>query len=115
MSVSLRTANTASPTESEIATIAYQLWQANGYLTGSDREDWFRAEAILRNAFVAKCDDLSRRLPISGYATRAESEIVAAFQWEVGGHWEVWEMEWGGARWISDHRTPWHGVSNRAG
>jgi hypothetical protein len=115
VSVSLRTAKTASPAESEIAAIAYRLWQANGCLTGSDREDWFRAEAMLRNALVAKCDDLSRRLPISRFDTRPESGIVAALQWEVRGHWEVWEMEWGGARWIWDRTTPSHGISNRAG
>ena len=30
--------------------------------------------------------------------TRTESETLAEFRWE--GHWEAWEREWGGARWI---------------
>ena len=58
VSESVKTTATVSPTESEIATLAYQLWQDNGCPVGSDKEDWFRAEAMLKNALVAKCDDL---------------------------------------------------------
>src|ERR1017187_2908210 len=62
VSESVQTAATVSPTESEIATVAYQLWLDNGCPIGSDQEDWFRAEAmLLRNALVAKCEDLARR------------------------------------------------------
>ncbi len=32
--------------------------------------------------------------------TRRESAMVVEFRWE--GHWEAWEREWGGARWIWD-------------
>ena len=100
VSESVKTAATVSPTESEIAAVAYQLWLDNGCPVGSDQEDWFRAEAMLKNALVAKCEDLSRRPSIPRCDTRTESEMVAEFRWE--GHWEVWEMEWGGARWIWD-------------
>jgi len=48
-------------TEGEIATVAYQLWLDNGCPVGSDQEDWFRAEAMLKNALIAKCEDLARR------------------------------------------------------
>jgi len=58
VSESMKTAATVSPTESEIATLAYQLWQDNGCPVGSDQEDWFRAERMLKNVLVPKCKDL---------------------------------------------------------
>ena len=103
-----KTAATVSPTESEIATVAYQLWLDNGCPVGSDQEDWLRAEATLKNALVAKWEDLSRRPSIPRRDTRTESEMPAEFRWE--GHCEIWESEWGGARWI--WATPGVGVSN---
>ncbi len=78
---------TVSPTESEIAKIAYQLWLENGCPFGSDQEDWFRAEARFNSARSTQRGD-----------TRTKCDMVAEFRWE--GHWEVWEREWGGARWI---------------
>jgi hypothetical protein len=42
----------------------------------------------------------STRPSIPRCDTRAESEMTAEFLLE--GHWEVWESEWGGARWIPD-------------
>ena len=59
---------------------------------GSDQEDWFRAEAKLKNALVAKCEELSRHPLIPRYHIRTESETRTEFRWT--GHWEVWEMEW---------------------
>lgn len=53
-SESVKTSTTLSPTESQIATLAYQLWQDNGCPVGSDKEDWFRAEAMLKNTLVAE-------------------------------------------------------------
>ena len=50
----VKTAAIVGPTESEIATLAYQLWQDKGCPVGSDKEDWFRAEAMLKNTLVAK-------------------------------------------------------------
>jgi hypothetical protein len=97
---SVKTAGTVSPTDSEIAAVAYQLWLDNGCPVGSGQEDWFRAETMLRHALVAKCEDLSRNRSIPGRDTRAESEIQVEFRWE--GHWEAWESEWGDARWIWD-------------
>src|ERR1039458_6125743 len=68
VSESVKTAATVSPTESEIATVAHQLWLDNGCPVGSDQEDWFRAEAmLLKNAVVAKCEDLPRRPSIPPY------------------------------------------------
>jgi hypothetical protein len=100
VSESVKTAATVSPTESEIAAVARQLWLDNGCRAGSDQEDWFRAEAMLKNELVAKCEDPSRRPSIPRCDIRTEFEMVAEFRWE--GHWEVWEREWGGARWIWD-------------
>jgi len=96
----VRTASAVNPTESEIAIVAYRLWLDNGCPIGSDREDWFRAEAALKNALVAKYVDLSRRPPILPYDTRYKFEMLAEFRHD--GHWEVWESEWGGARWTWD-------------
>ena len=90
-------------TEGEIATVAYQLWLDNGCPVGSDQEDWFRAEAMLKNALIAKCEDLARRPSIPRCDTRTESEMLAEFRWE--GYWVVWESEWGGPRWIRDLGT----------
>jgi Protein of unknown function (DUF2934) len=94
------TAATVSPTDSEIATAAYLLWLDNGCPAGLDQEYWFRAEAMLKNALVARYEDLSRRPWIPDNDIRTESEMLVEFRWE--GHWEVWESEWGGARWIWD-------------
>ena len=107
-----KTAATIGPTESEIATLAYQLWQDNGCPVGSDQEDWFLAKALLKNAPVAKHQDLSERPSVPRSDTRPEFEMLAEFRWE--GHWVVWESEWGGARWIWDLGTPGVEGSNRA-
>jgi Protein of unknown function (DUF2934) len=96
----VKTAATVRPTESEIAAVAYRLWLNNGCPAGSDQEDWFRAEAMLKNALLAKCEDPSELPSVPRCETRTESEIVVEFRWE--GHWEVWESEWGGARWTWD-------------
>lgn len=106
-----KTAATGSPTESEIATIAYQLWLEKGCPIGSDQEDWFRAEAMLKNTLGVTCEDPFRRPSIPD--TRTESEMLAEFPWE--GHWEVWEREWGSARWVWDVRGSRVGVRSRAG
>ena len=94
-----KAAATISLTESEIATVAYQLWLDNGCPVASDQV-WFRAEAMLKNVLVAKCEDLSRRPSVPRCDTRTESVMLGEFRWK--GHWEVWEMEWGDARWIWD-------------
>ena len=43
--------------------------------------------------------------------TRPDSEMTVEFRWQ--GHWEVWEMEWGGPRWVWDDACPGEGVSSR--
>jgi hypothetical protein len=108
----VKTAATVSPAESEIATIAYQLWLERGCPIGSDQEDWFRAEAMLKDALVVKCEDPFRRPSIPCCDTRTEPEMRAEFPWE--GHWEVWEREWVGVRWVWDVRDSGVGVSSRA-
>ena len=111
-SESAKTSTTLSPTESEIATLAYRLWQDNGCPVGSDQEDWFLAKAMLRNALVAKCKDLSGGPLVPCGVTRTEPEMPAEFQWK--GCWVVWESEWGGARWAWDIGHSSREVSNRA-
>ena len=91
---------TASPTEGEIATVAYELWLDKGCPVGLDQEDWFRAEAILTNAPAAKCECLLRGPSVARGDTRTEFGMLVEFRWK--GHWEAWEMEWGCARWICD-------------
>jgi hypothetical protein len=94
----MRAAN-ISPTPSEIAAVSYQLWLDRGCPVGSDQEDWFRAEALLKAAID----------------TPTESEMVGEFAAELWeGHWEVWEREWANARWIWDVRAPVMGVATRA-
>jgi len=112
VSESVKTSATVGPTESKIATIAYQLWLDRGCPIGSDQEDWFRAEMMLKNPVVVTCEDLFRRPSIPCLDTRTESGMLAEFPWE--GHWEVWEREWGGARWVWDVRHSRVGVLNRA-
>lgn len=112
VSESMKAGATVGPTESEIATAAYQSWLERGCPIGSDQEDWFRAEAMLQNALVLKCEDQLSRPSIPYCDTRTESEILAEFPWE--GHWEVWEREWGNNRWVWDVRASRVGVSNRA-
>ena len=41
-------AHPVEPSQVEIAGVAYQLWLARGCPHGSDQEDWFRAEEILK-------------------------------------------------------------------
>jgi hypothetical protein len=97
---SVKAAAAAGVTDNEIAPVAYQLWLDDGCPVGSDREYWFRAEAMLTKGLVAEREDLSRRPSAPGGDNRTESETLVGLPWE--GHWEVWEMEWGGARWIWD-------------
>jgi hypothetical protein len=58
---------------------------------------------MLTNALAAKKEDLFGRPSIPWPGTRTEFELPAEFRWE--GHWEVWEREWGGARWDWDARA----------
>jgi hypothetical protein len=112
VSESATTTAIGSPTESEIAALAFQLWQGNGCPDGSDREDWFRAEVILTNALIAQYEALSRPPAIPRRGARSESEILVGICWE--GHWEVWESEWRCARWVWDLSRAGVEVSSRA-
>ena len=38
----------ASPSQEEIAALAYSYWEARGYQRGSSEEDWLQAERELR-------------------------------------------------------------------
>src|ERR1035441_2005926 len=109
---SAKAAAPVSPTESKIATVAYQLWLGRGCPVGSAQEDWFRAEVMLKNALVVKCEDLFRPPSNPWCDTGTEFQMLAELPWN--GHWEVWEREWGGARWVWDVRHSGVGVSNRA-
>ena len=108
----VKTAATISPTESEIAPLAYQLWQDAGCPIGSDKEDWFRAETMLKNALVEKGQDFSGHTSVLRDDNCTEFEMPAEFRWE--GHWVVWESEWVGPRWIWDLATRGIEVSHRA-
>jgi Protein of unknown function (DUF2934) len=101
-----------SPTENEIARVAHRLWLEKGCPHGSDQEDWFEAEALLKKA-LAKCEDLPRRPSAPTFDTRSQLEMLDEFATEVWqeGHWEVWEREWGGARWVPDVRASGVGFS----
>jgi hypothetical protein len=97
-SESAKTSTTLSPTESEIATLAYQLWQDKGCPVGSHKGDWLRAEAMLKNKLVKKGQDLSGGRSVPRDDSRTELEMLIEFRWE--GHWVVWQSEWGGPRWV---------------
>jgi hypothetical protein len=112
LSESAKTAATVSPTEKEIAAVAYQLWLGRGGPIGSDQEDWLRAEAMLKNERVVKCEDLFGRPSIPCRDARPEPDMPAGLPWE--GHWEVWEREYVSARWVWDVRDSRVGVPNRA-
>jgi hypothetical protein len=60
VSESVKAAATASPTESEIAAVAYQLWLDNGCPTGSDQEDWFRAFGARENFPTSALQNLTQ-------------------------------------------------------
>jgi hypothetical protein len=110
-------ATAVSPTESEIAAVAYLLWLKRGCPEGSDQDDWFGAEALLKDAFAARAQELAGRPSAPSFDARTQSEMLDELVvegWQEG-HWEVWEREWGGARWVRDLRVSRVGASNRAG
>jgi hypothetical protein len=96
----MKTAATVRPTDREIAIVAYLLWLEEGRPYGTEREDWFRAEAMLKAALAEQCEGLSRRASTPDGDIPAEYEVLAELR--VEGHWEIWESEWGGARWVCD-------------
>lgn len=100
MRVSVDTAEILNPTESEIATVAYGLWLNRGCPVGSDQEDWFRATEMLMRGTFTRGRDFPRPFSAFRRALHARSRTVGEFRWD--GHWEAWESEWGGARWIWD-------------
>ena len=112
---SAKAAVAVSPPENQIATVAYQFWLVRGCPHGSDQEDWFRAEAILKNAPVVKGEDLTSQPSISCCDTLTQSEMLDEFVSEIWqeGHWEVWEREWISARWVSEPRPSGVEVSDR--
>ena len=77
-----KTAATIGPTESVIANRAYQLRLDNGCPVGSDKEDWSRAEAMLKNPLVGKGQDLSGSPSVPHGDNRPEFEMLAEFRWE---------------------------------
>jgi len=102
----MKTAGIENPTDNEIALVAYRLWLDSGCPIGSDKEHWSRAEAMLRNAFVAKREHLFGHPSHPRCDIRTESATMAEFtleRWD--GHWEIWEREWNCARWVWDMRS----------
>jgi len=70
--------NDAATMMPEISTVSESVkTAATGCPVGSDQEDWCRAAAMLKNALVAKCEDLSGRPSIPRCETRTESETLA--------------------------------------
>ena len=111
---SVTTAATATSTEGKIATVAYQLWRERGCLLGSDQEDWFRAEAMLKNPLVVRGEDLFKRRPLIPHRDLpTESELQADLVLEgEQGCWVIWEREWVCARWVWDMLESGDGLSN---
>jgi hypothetical protein len=70
---------------------------------------------MLRDALASGREDPSKCPSVSRpCGTRTGSEMVIGFcisRWE--GHWEAWEREWGGARWIWDVSVSGVWVSSR--
>jgi hypothetical protein len=86
-------------TEGEIAMVAYRLWLDGGCPEGSSLENWLTAEAILQHAAAGACEEPAECEPLQQRAAGAEFLTLTDLQWE--GHWETWEREWGGSRWIT--------------
>jgi hypothetical protein len=51
-----------NPDETGIAALAYQLWLDRGCPIGSDQDDWFRAESLLKS----RSEDASEQPPAAG-------------------------------------------------
>jgi hypothetical protein len=100
-----------SPSASETAALAYRLWLERGCPIGSDREDWFGAEAMLKDALAANAVDAGGRPVNACPGPPAELELLAEFRWE--GHWEIWEREWVSPHWVWDVPRRRVGVGNR--
>jgi hypothetical protein len=94
-----RDAAKTMPGESGIAAMAHELWFDRGCPARSGGVIWSRAGAILTQDLPPSREDLSGSPPVARRA-RTQSELLSQFRWE--GHWEVWESEWGGPRWIWD-------------
>jgi hypothetical protein len=41
-------AEDSRPSQEQIAVLAYHLWESGGRRAGTDRDDWFQAERLLR-------------------------------------------------------------------
>ena len=104
VSESITTVVMTDPNQSEIATMAYRLWQESGCPVGSDQDDWFRAEAMLKCDLVNESENLSRHPSSPNLDTHMDFEMTV--ECTGLGHWEVWEREWGGARWVWDVGYP---------
>jgi hypothetical protein len=49
----------ADPDETEIAALAFQLWLGRGSPNGSDQDDWFRAESMLKRRSESTEEELA--------------------------------------------------------
>lgn len=47
------------PEKTSIAALAYQLWLERGCPIGSDQDDWFRAEAMLKSRSADTVEELA--------------------------------------------------------
>lgn len=50
-----------TPDKTRIATLAYDLWVERGCPAGSDQEDWFRAERLLKERGKAAAKAVTAR------------------------------------------------------
>jgi predicted SnoaL-like aldol condensation-catalyzing enzyme len=65
----------------EIATLAYELWEARGCPNGSPEEDWFRAEAERRSGdFKSWITNIQKERPMSSDRKRQVVELLKSIE-----------------------------------
>lgn len=53
--------STATDQNQKIETLAYQLWLERGCPNGSDQEDWFRAETMMKTRSEEAVEEFQRK------------------------------------------------------
>ena len=69
--------NIQPPTDEEVATYAYYLWESAGRMDGRDVEYWLQAKVLLT---AMRQDDAGLRTPPENFSVRENSVVVPSVQ-----------------------------------